>query len=70
MGYIETQPILTPSNFLYIIIAMRLSKEVLIFYSRFLVLILLRLGLFPIIALLIKLDSKGSVFFKQKIWIS
>ena len=35
LGYIETQPILTPRNFLCIIIAMRLSREVLIFYSRF-----------------------------------
>ena len=44
---------------------MRLSREVLIFYSRFWFLFLLRLG-FPIIALLIKLDSKGSVFLNKK----
>lgn len=66
LGYIETQPILTPSKFpldYYTNVFIKRSFDILF---SLLVLIFIATWLFPIIALLIKLDSKGSVFFKQK----
>lgn len=66
LGYIETQPILTPSKFpldYYTNFIIKRSFDILF---SLLVLIFIATWLFPIIALLIKLDSKGSVFFKQK----
>ena len=66
LGYIETQPILTPSKFpldYYTNVFIKKSFDILF---SLLVLIFIATWLFPIIALLIKLDSKGSVFFKQK----
>jgi len=66
LGYIETQPILTPSKFpldYYTNVIIKRSFDILF---SLLVLIFIATWLFPIIALLIKSDSKGSVFFKQK----
>ena len=66
LGYIETQPILTPSKFPLDYSTNFIIKRSFDILFSLLVLIFIATWLFPIIALLIKLDSKGSVFFKQK----
>ena len=66
LGYIETQPILTPSKFPLHYYSNTIIKRSFDILFSLLVLIFIATWLFPIIALLIKLDSKGSVFFKQK----
>lgn len=66
LGYIETQPILTPSKFPLQYYSNAIIKRSFDILFSLLVLIFIATWLFPIIALLIKLDSKGSVFFKQK----
>ena len=66
LGYIETQPILTPSKFPLNYYSNAIIKRSFDILFSLLVLIFIATWLFPIIALLIKLDSKGSVFFKQK----
>lgn len=66
LGYIETQPILFPSKFplsYYTNASIKRAFDVLF---SLLTLIFIGTWLFPIIAILIKLDSKGSVFFIQK----
>lgn len=66
LGYIETQPILSPSKFpLSYYTNATIKRTFDIGFSLF-VLIFIGTWLFPIIAILIKLDSKGNVFFKQK----
>ena len=66
LGYIETQPILSPSKFpLSYYTNATIKRTFDISFSLF-VLIFIGIWLFPMIAILIKLDSKGSVFFKQK----
>lgn len=66
LNYIEAQPILTPAKF-------PLDNQTNYFYKRtfdivFSSIVLLLIGswLFPLIGLLIKLTSKGPVFFTQK----
>ena len=66
LGYIETQPILTPSKFPLHYYSNAIIKRSFDILFSLLVLIFIATWLFPIIALLIKIDSKGSVFFKQK----
>ncbi|WDT68450.1 exopolysaccharide biosynthesis polyprenyl glycosylphosphotransferase [Cloacibacterium sp. TD35] len=66
LGYIETQTILTPSKFPLDYYSNAIIKRIFDFTFSLLVLIFIASWLFPIIALLIKLDSKGSVFFVQK----
>lgn len=66
LGYIETQTILTPSKFPLDYYSNAIIKRIFDFTFSLLVLIFIVSWLFPIIALLIKLDSKGSVFFIQK----
>ena len=66
LGYIETQPILTPSKFPLHYYSNAIIKRSFDILFSLLVLIFIATWLFPILALLIKLDSKGSVFFKQK----
>ena len=66
LGYIETQPILTPSKFPLRYYSNAIIKRSFDILFSLLVLIFIATWLFPILALLIKLDSKGSVFFKQK----
>ena len=66
LGYIETQPILFPSKFplsYYTNASIKRAFDVLF---SLLTLIFIGTWLFPIISILIKLDSKGSVFFIQK----
>lgn len=66
LGYVETQPILFPSKFplsYYTNASIKRAFDVLF---SLLTLIFIGTWLFPIIAILIKLDSKGSVFFIQK----
>lgn len=66
LGYIETQPILLPSKFPLSYYTNGIIKRTFdIIFSLF-VLIFIGSWLFPIIALLIKIDSKGNVFFRQK----
>ena len=66
LGYIETQPILSPSKFpLSYYTNATIKRTFDISFSLF-VLIFIGIWLFPMIAILIKLDSKGSIFFKQK----
>lgn len=66
LGYIETQPILTPSKFPLNFYTNATIKRTFDVGFSLLVLILIGSWLFPIIILLIKLDSKGSPFFLQK----
>ncbi len=66
LGYIETHPILVRSRFPLDDVFNMVVKRT--FDLAFSVLILLLIGswLFPLLALLIKLDSRGPVFFIQK----
>ncbi|MDO5614664.1 MAG: exopolysaccharide biosynthesis polyprenyl glycosylphosphotransferase [Cruoricaptor ignavus] len=66
LSYIESQPILTPAKFPLDFSGNFIAKRC--FDILFSVAFLLFVGiwLFPLIALLIKIDSKGSVFFVQK----
>lgn len=66
LGYIETQPILSPSKFPLSYYTNAIIKRTFDVIFSLLVLVLIGIWLFPIIAILIKLDSKGSVFFRQK----
>ena len=66
LNYLETQPILTPAKFpLDFFTNFSLKRAFDILFS-IIVLIFICSWLFPIIAILIKLDSKGNVFFKQE----
>ncbi len=66
LGYIETQPILTPKKFPLDFFSNYILKRIFDILFSLLILILVCSWLFPIIALLIKLNSKGPVFFIQK----
>lgn len=66
LGYIETQPILFSAKFPLNYYTNALIKRLFDVIFSILVLTLIGIWLFPILALLIKLDSPGSVFFKQK----
>ncbi|QOW11270.1 exopolysaccharide biosynthesis polyprenyl glycosylphosphotransferase [Kaistella flava (ex Peng et al. 2021)] len=66
LGYIETQPILVRSKFpLDYLTNIVLKRTFDLVFSVF-ILVFICTWLFPIIALLIKLDGKGPIFFIQK----
>lgn len=66
LEYVETQPILTQSKFPLDYEANALMKRILDIIFSLLFLIFIGIWLFPIIAVLIKINSNGSVFFVQK----
>lgn len=66
LTYIETQPILSQTKFPLDYLTNFIIKRTFDILFSFLILILICSWLFPLIALFIKLDSKGSVFFIQK----
>lgn len=66
LNYLETQPILTPAKFPLDFFTNYSLKRFFDIIFSLVILIFVCSWLFPIIAILIKLDSKGTVFFKQK----
>lgn len=66
LGYIETQPILVRSKFPLQYFTNILLKRTFDIIFSVLILVLIGSWLFPLIALLIKIDGKGPVFFVQK----
>ena len=66
LGYIETQPILLRSKFPLDYLTNVVLKRAFDVLFSVLILVFVCIWLFPIIALLIKLDGKGPVFFLQK----
>lgn len=66
INYLETQPFLVPTKFPLDYFTNFLIKRSFDLIFSILVLLFICSWLFPLIALLIKLDSKGSVFFIQK----
>lgn len=66
LGYIETQPILIRSKFPLDYLTNIVLKRIFDLAFSVLILVLVCSWLFPIVALLIKLDGKGPVFFLQK----
>lgn len=66
LGYIETQPILIRSKFPLDYLTNIVLKRIFDLVFSVLILVLVCSWLFPIVALLIKLDGKGPVFFLQK----
>ena len=66
LGYIEMQPVLIRSKFPQDFLTNIIIKRTFDIIFAILILGLICTWLFPLIALLIKLDSKGSVFFLQK----
>ena len=66
LGYIETQPILVRSKFPLDHLVNMILKRIFDIVFSIIILVLIASWLFPIIALLIKLDGKGPVFFVQK----
>jgi len=66
LGYIETQPVLNQGKYPLDFYSNFLLKRIFDVVFSILVLVLICSWLFPLIALLIKSSSKGSVFFVQK----
>ena len=66
LGYIETQPILVRSKFPLDFLTNAIVKRTFDILFSVVILVGVCTWLFPIIAILIKLDSKGPVFFLQK----
>ena len=66
LGYIEMQPVLIRSKFPQDFLTNIIIKRTFDIIFAILILGLICTWLFPLIALLIKLDSKGSVFFLQR----
>lgn len=66
LNYLETQPILTPAKFPLDFLTNFFLKRLLDVLLSLFILIFICSWLFPILAILIKLDSKGSIFFRQK----
>ncbi|MGA9211095.1 exopolysaccharide biosynthesis polyprenyl glycosylphosphotransferase [Kaistella sp.] len=66
LEYTETQPILVQSKFPLDYLTNIVLKRTFDLLFSFLILVLICTWLFPIIALLIKLNGKGPVFFVQK----
>ena len=66
LGYIEMQPVLIRSKFPLDFFTNIIIKRTFDIIFAILILGLICTGLFPLIAILIKLDSKGSIFFLQK----
>jgi putative colanic acid biosynthesis UDP-glucose lipid carrier transferase len=66
LGYIETQPILVRSKFPLDHLINIILKRVFDIVFSILVFGVVGIWLFPLIAILIKMDGKGPVFFQQK----
>lgn len=66
INYLETQPFLVPTKFPLDYFTNFIIKRLFDLIFSVLLLIFIGLWLFPIIALLIKIDSRGPIFFKQK----
>ena len=66
IGYIETQPLLTPTKFPLEYYTNSVLKRLFDILFSLAFLIIIGSWLFPIIAIIIKSTSKGNVFFKQK----
>lgn len=66
LGYIETQPVLNQGKYPLDFYSNFLLKRIFDVVFSILVLVLICSWLFPLIAILIKSSSKGSVFFVQK----
>lgn len=64
--YIDTQPVLNPAKFPLDNYTNTFLKRLIDIFLSIFVLVFIGIWLFPIIALLIKLESKGKVFFKQE----
>lgn len=65
-GYLETQPILSPAKFPLDNYANDFLKRIVDVIISLAFLAFIGIWLFPIIAIIIKLESKGNVFFKQE----
>lgn len=66
LGYIETQPILTRSKFPLDFLTNVILKRTFDILFSIVILVGVCTWLFPLLAILIKLDSKGPIFFLQK----
>ena len=66
LSYVETQPVLTPAKFPLDQLSNYILKRTFDIVFSLFVLIFVFSWLYPLVALLIKLDSPGPVFFKQK----
>lgn len=66
LSYVETQPVLTPAKFPLDQLSNYILKRTFDIVFSLFILIFVFSWLYPLIALLIKLDSPGPVFFKQK----
>lgn len=66
LGYVETQPVLVQSKFPLDYLSNTILKQIFDIVFSLTILVFVCSWLFPIIILLIKIDSKGSVFFLQK----
>lgn len=66
LSYIETQPILVKSKFPLEYLVNRLIKRIFDIVFSVFILVFIGIWLFPIVSILIKLNSKGPVLFKQK----
>lgn len=66
IGYVGTLPILTPTKYPLDYFSNSIIKRCIDLLLSTILLVGICSWLFPIIAVLIKLDSKGAVFFKQK----
>lgn len=66
LNYIETQPVLTQAKFPLQYFTNFFLKRVWDLLFSLIILVTVCSWLFPFVALLIKLDSKGPVFFRQK----
>ncbi|MBW8358575.1 MAG: exopolysaccharide biosynthesis polyprenyl glycosylphosphotransferase [Weeksellaceae bacterium] len=66
LNYVETQPVLTQAKFPLEYFTNHTLKRIFDIFFSIIILIGICFWLFPIVALLIKLNSKGPVFFVQK----
>jgi putative colanic acid biosynthesis UDP-glucose lipid carrier transferase len=66
LGYIETQPILVRSKFPLDYLTNTILKRTFDILFAIIIIVGICTWLFPIIAILIKIDSRGSVFFLQE----
>lgn len=66
LGYIESQPVLSPVKFPLDFFSNYLLKRTFDILFSVLVLLLIGTWLIPLVAVLIKADSKGPVFFRQR----
>lgn len=66
LGYVETQPVLVQSKFPLDYLSNTILKQIFDLAFSLVILVFICSWLFPIIILLIKIDSKGPVFFLQK----